>query len=187
VQHFSPKMEIIWVSGHIFILTPSYLPRVSGGHPLTSFYLGTAFREIKGKLFPSVGMKKSGEHIRVNFGQSPFVYDIDGMMSVSNNSHSNSPGSTFRSMPLSMPPNAELPPPDQPLERLVFWASKMLPYVPRSRLEWLVRDYFSERAAQEIYEFIPERDGMDFTNGILQREKAHIRNDIASTRFVSLL
>jgi hypothetical protein len=28
-------------------------------------------------------MKKSGEHIRVNFGQSPFVFDIDGMMSVS--------------------------------------------------------------------------------------------------------
>ncbi|KAL3422462.1 SPRY domain-containing protein [Phlyctema vagabunda] len=45
-------------------------------------HLGTAFRDIKGKLFPSVGMKKSGEHIRVNFGQSPFVFDIDGMMSV---------------------------------------------------------------------------------------------------------
>lgn len=42
-----------------------------------------AFREIRGKLFPSVGMKKSGEHIRVNFGQSPFIFDIDGMMSVS--------------------------------------------------------------------------------------------------------
>jgi hypothetical protein len=25
-------------------------------------------------------MKKPGEHIRVNFGQSPFVFDIDGMM-----------------------------------------------------------------------------------------------------------
>jgi hypothetical protein len=48
------------------------------------FGAGTAFREIKGKLFPSVGMKKTGEHIRVNFGQSPFVFDIDGMMSVSN-------------------------------------------------------------------------------------------------------
>jgi hypothetical protein len=33
-------------------------------------------------------MKKSGEHIRVNFGQSPFVFDIDGMMSVSNDSTS---------------------------------------------------------------------------------------------------
>ena len=30
-------------------------------------------------------MKKSGEHIRVNFGQSPFVFDIDGMMSASSN------------------------------------------------------------------------------------------------------
>lgn len=28
-------------------------------------------------------MKKTGEHIRVNFGQSPFVFDIDGMMSAS--------------------------------------------------------------------------------------------------------
>lgn len=45
--------------------------------------LGTAFREVKGKLFPSVGMKKSGEHIRVNFGQSPFVFDIDSMMAAS--------------------------------------------------------------------------------------------------------
>jgi Ran-binding protein 9/10 len=25
-------------------------------------------------------MKKTGEHILVNFGQTPFVYDIDGMM-----------------------------------------------------------------------------------------------------------
>ncbi|KUJ18418.1 uncharacterized protein LY89DRAFT_48210 [Mollisia scopiformis] len=50
-------------------------------------HLGTAFRDIKenkGKLFPSVGMKKAGEHIRVNFGQRPFVFDIDGMMSASN-------------------------------------------------------------------------------------------------------
>ena len=46
-------------------------------------YEGIAFREIKGKLFPSVGMKKPGEHIRVHFGQSPFVFDIDGMMTAS--------------------------------------------------------------------------------------------------------
>lgn len=45
--------------------------------------LGTAFREVRGRLFPSIGMKKTGEHIRVNFGQSPFVFDIDGMMAAS--------------------------------------------------------------------------------------------------------
>jgi hypothetical protein len=27
-------------------------------------------------------MKKSGEHVRINFGQTPFVFDIDGMMAV---------------------------------------------------------------------------------------------------------
>ena len=41
---------------------------------------GVAFREVKGKLYPSIGLKKNGEHIRANFGQTPFVYDIDGMM-----------------------------------------------------------------------------------------------------------
>ncbi|KAG6358743.1 hypothetical protein INS49_012262 [Diaporthe citri] len=37
-------------------------------------YLGIAFREVKGKLYPSVGLKKTGEHVRVNFGQTPFIY-----------------------------------------------------------------------------------------------------------------
>lgn len=47
--------------------------------------LGTAFREIgKGNhLYPTIGLKKSGEHVRVNFGRSPFVFDIVGMMTVS--------------------------------------------------------------------------------------------------------
>ncbi|KAI5785931.1 concanavalin A-like lectin/glucanase domain-containing protein [Geopyxis carbonaria] len=43
--------------------------------------LGIAFRDIdKGKLFPVVGMKKAGEHIRANFGQEGFVFDIDNYM-----------------------------------------------------------------------------------------------------------
>ncbi len=44
---------------------------------------GIAFRDVKGpnlKLFPTVGLKKTGEQVRVNFGQTPFVYDIDGVM-----------------------------------------------------------------------------------------------------------
>ena len=46
--------------------------------------LGTAFREIRvPALYPSVGMKKPGEHIRVNFGQTPFIFDIDTMVAVS--------------------------------------------------------------------------------------------------------
>lgn len=39
--------------------------------------LGPAFRDIKGKLYPAVGIKKAGELIRVNFGQTPFVFKID--------------------------------------------------------------------------------------------------------------
>ncbi|KAI0838710.1 SPRY-domain-containing protein [Hypoxylon sp. FL0890] len=40
----------------------------------------TAFRDIKGDLYPTVGMKKAGEHIRVNFGQTGFIFDIDSMV-----------------------------------------------------------------------------------------------------------
>lgn len=55
---------------------------VSSGFPI-DINAGTAFREVRGKLFPSVGMKRPGEHVWVNFGQSPFVFDIDGMVLVS--------------------------------------------------------------------------------------------------------
>lgn len=50
----------------------------------TDIVAGTAFREVRGKLFPSVGMMKPGEHVWVNFGQSPFEFDIDSMILVSN-------------------------------------------------------------------------------------------------------
>ena len=44
--------------------------------------LGIAFRELKNiRPFPSVGMKKHpGAWVSVNFGQKPFIFDIDGMM-----------------------------------------------------------------------------------------------------------
>lgn len=42
---------------------------------------GTAFNDIKGdRLYPSIGLKKPGEHLRANFGRHPFVFDIDAMM-----------------------------------------------------------------------------------------------------------
>ncbi|EEP77283.1 predicted protein [Uncinocarpus reesii 1704] len=45
-------------------------------------FLGNAFRDLKpGKVYPSIGMKKyPGCHVKANFGQFPFVFDIDGMM-----------------------------------------------------------------------------------------------------------
>lgn len=45
---------------------------------------GNAFRELRNvKLFPCVGMKKQPSvHLTANFGQQPFVFDIDGMVKV---------------------------------------------------------------------------------------------------------
>ncbi|KHN96666.1 SPRY domain containing protein [Metarhizium album ARSEF 1941] len=43
--------------------------------------IGVAFHDVtRTKLFPAISLKKPGEHIMVNFGQAPFVYDIDDMM-----------------------------------------------------------------------------------------------------------
>jgi hypothetical protein len=46
--------------------------------------LGNAFHDLRNvKLYPSVGMKKQPPvHLKANFGQEPFVFDIDGMVRV---------------------------------------------------------------------------------------------------------
>lgn len=50
-------------------------------HFISDRLIGTAFTGIKEqRLYPSVGMKKPGEHLRVNFGKHPFVFDIDSVM-----------------------------------------------------------------------------------------------------------
>ncbi|KAL8637516.1 MAG: hypothetical protein Q9228_005224 [Teloschistes exilis] len=42
---------------------------------------GTAFRELKDiNVYPSVGMKRANAQVTVNFGQRPFVYDIDDLI-----------------------------------------------------------------------------------------------------------
>jgi hypothetical protein len=47
-------------------------------------FLGNAFRELRNlKVYPSVGMKKQPPvHLVANFGQQPFMFDIDGMVKV---------------------------------------------------------------------------------------------------------
>ncbi|KAG0375366.1 Ran-binding protein 9 [Mortierella sp. AD032] len=40
-------------------------------------YLGVAFRNLKGQLYPTVGMRTSGEIVEANFGQRDFVFNIE--------------------------------------------------------------------------------------------------------------
>lgn len=40
-------------------------------------------KEAKVKLYPTVGLKKPGDHVMANFGQVPFQFDIDGYVKVS--------------------------------------------------------------------------------------------------------
>ncbi|KFA75635.1 hypothetical protein S40288_05948 [Stachybotrys chartarum IBT 40288] len=56
-------------------------------HDNTAFFtkngvrLNVAFHDIaKGKLYPAVSLKKPNEQIRANFGESPFMYNIDDIV-----------------------------------------------------------------------------------------------------------
>ncbi|KAF9958021.1 hypothetical protein BGZ72_001050 [Mortierella alpina] len=40
-------------------------------------YLGVAFRDLRGSLYPTVGMRTAGEIVEANFGQRDFVFDIE--------------------------------------------------------------------------------------------------------------
>ena len=54
--------------------------------------LDTAFRDLtfdtpgktntKGDFWPAVGFRTPGEHLRLNFGQKPFIFDIDAYVMV---------------------------------------------------------------------------------------------------------
>lgn len=53
---------------------------------LAELYQGNAFRDLRDvKVYPSVGMKRPHAHLSVNFGQKPFMFDIDRMVSVRTN------------------------------------------------------------------------------------------------------
>lgn len=50
------------------------------GEDLGIAFRDANFKDAKGKLYPTVGLKKPGDHVWVNFGQQPFLFDIDGYM-----------------------------------------------------------------------------------------------------------
>ncbi|KAK3325598.1 hypothetical protein B0H66DRAFT_129849 [Apodospora peruviana] len=50
------------------------------GNDLGIAFRDVNFKDVKGKLYPTVGLKKPGDHVLVNFGQRPFMFDIDGYM-----------------------------------------------------------------------------------------------------------
>ncbi|KAL2018836.1 hypothetical protein VTK56DRAFT_325 [Thermocarpiscus australiensis] len=51
------------------------------GQELKIAFRDINFKDVKGgKLYPIIGLKQNGDHIWANFGQAPFMFDIDGYM-----------------------------------------------------------------------------------------------------------
>ncbi|KAK4104278.1 SPRY-domain-containing protein [Parathielavia hyrcaniae] len=50
------------------------------GRELPIAFKDIHLKDVKGKLYPIVGLKKKEDHIMANFGQRPFMFDIDGYM-----------------------------------------------------------------------------------------------------------
>ncbi|KAL2258188.1 hypothetical protein VTK26DRAFT_8617 [Humicola hyalothermophila] len=50
------------------------------GQELPIAFRDIHFKDVKGKLYPVVGLKTKDDHILANFGQMPFQFDIDGYM-----------------------------------------------------------------------------------------------------------
>ncbi|KAG0251447.1 hypothetical protein BG011_007601 [Mortierella polycephala] len=46
-------------------------------YTLNGDYLGVAFRDLRGSLYPTVGMRTTGEVVEANFGQQKFMFDIE--------------------------------------------------------------------------------------------------------------
>ncbi|KAK4144240.1 CTLH/CRA C-terminal to lish motif domain-containing protein [Dichotomopilus funicola] len=50
------------------------------GRELAVAFKDIPFKDIRGNIYPIVGLKKKEDHILANFGQRPFMFDIDGYM-----------------------------------------------------------------------------------------------------------
>jgi hypothetical protein len=72
------------VKPHPF-LPPSrsiFKPATETDHTTGVAFRDPHLREGKGKYYPTVGLKKPGDHVFANFGQMPFQFDIDGYVQV---------------------------------------------------------------------------------------------------------
>ncbi|GAA5874549.1 hypothetical protein JCM1840_002226 [Sporobolomyces johnsonii] len=57
--------------------------KVGGGrvfYTKNGSFLGYAFSNLHGKLYPTVGLRTPNEAVRVNFGAEPFKFDIEGLV-----------------------------------------------------------------------------------------------------------
>lgn len=74
-------------NGNLLSACFCHVPSIATTDTALSRSLGTAAQNIKSdRFYPAVGLKRCGDHVRVNFGQSQFVFDIDSLVAVRSDS-----------------------------------------------------------------------------------------------------
>lgn len=119
-------------------------------------------------------MKKSGEHIRVNFGQSPFIFDIDGMMSASRSSRPNVPGVAEYYADLYTRLQSSLPENFHPRGDLQVDAEVVVP-AQRPRANTLGRPARANKDLEYLFSRAV-RQGANMSNGCKMRHGAYLKN-----------
>jgi hypothetical protein len=71
-----------FVSSFAYYVSLAGIKYATNQRPAAIAFKDTPFKDVKGKLYPIVGLKKKEDHIMANFGQRPFMFDIDGYMKV---------------------------------------------------------------------------------------------------------
>ncbi|KAK4230267.1 hypothetical protein QBC38DRAFT_507603 [Podospora fimiseda] len=77
---YGPKFGPGDTIGCLLNFRKGHILYTKNGRELKVAFRDINFKDIKGKIYPIVGLKKQGDHIWANFGQVPFMFDIDGYM-----------------------------------------------------------------------------------------------------------
>ncbi|KAM0753364.1 competence/damage-inducible protein CinA [Meredithblackwellia eburnea MCA 4105] len=144
-------------------------------------FLGYAFSNLTGKLYPSVGLRTAGEMVRANFGSEPFVFPIDALV------RDRQRTVMARVASSTIPPSLLLPPPEPPIPTLypVSQEERLNETLQALITSYLVHHGYSATAesfATQVKEERKERGkGLLGPSAIVEDEAMDVSGALAST------
>ncbi|GAA5941566.1 uncharacterized protein JCM15063_001623 [Sporobolomyces koalae] len=133
-------------------------------------FLGYAFSNLSGQLYPTIGLRTPNESVRVNFGQKPFQFDIESLVL----DRQRTILSRISNI-ASLPPHYYLPLSQTPSPRIPILANPVPPYSTTASSE---RDRLHETLQNLIGGYLRHR-GYDGTANAFEQQVKRERIDRA--------